>query len=118
VSIVDIKVVLHDPALGDLQVPTVGLSVADCRHDPCRLSGFEDDDNLIRLGALEVGLDEFVAPAPWRLDNRGTPSVGLLFDPGLELFGSAAQHIAADRIELPVAAEEPDHSLGLLKRLD
>ena len=42
----------------------------------------------------------------------------MLFDPGLELFGSAAQHIAADRIELLVAAEEPDHSLGLLKRLD
>jgi hypothetical protein len=95
VSIVDIEVVLYDPALGDLQMPTVGLSVADCRHDPSRLSGFEDDDNLIRLGALEVGLDEFVAPAPWRLDNRGIPSVGLLLDPGLELFGGAAQHIAS-----------------------
>jgi hypothetical protein len=36
----------------------------------------------------------------------------------LELFCGTAQHIAADRVELPVAVEEADHALGLLKRLD
>ena len=80
-AIVDIEVVLHDPALSDLQVPAACVSVADRRHDPCRLSGLEDDDNLIRLGALEVGLDKFVASALWRLDNHRAPSVGLLLDP-------------------------------------
>jgi hypothetical protein len=54
---------LHDPALGDLQVPAVGLSVTDSGHDLRRLSGLENDNDLIRLGASEVRLDKFVAPA-------------------------------------------------------
>jgi hypothetical protein len=36
----------------------------------------------------------------------------------LKLFGGDAQHTAADRIELPIAAEEAKQPLGLLKRLD
>jgi hypothetical protein len=71
---------LHDPALGDLQAPAVGLSVADCHHDPRRLSGLERDDKLIRLGALEVEFDKFVALALWRRDNQRASSVGLLTD--------------------------------------
>ena len=67
----DIKVVLRDPAVGDLKMPAVELLVADRRHDARRLSGFQDDDDLIRLGCLEVRVDEFVAPALWRLDIRG-----------------------------------------------
>ena len=118
VQIVDIKVVLHDPAVGDLKMPAIGLSITDRRHDPCRLSGLEDDDDLVGFGAFEVGLDKFVAPALWRFDNRRAPSVGLLLDPGLKLFGGAAQHIAAHRIDLPIAVEKANHALGLLKRLD
>jgi hypothetical protein len=109
---------LHDPALGDLQMPPVDLLVADCGHDPRRLPGFDDDDNLVRFGVSEIGLDKFVAPALWRLDDRRVPFLGLALHPGLELFGGVAQHIATDRIELPVAAKEPDHPLGLLERLD
>jgi hypothetical protein len=116
--VVDIEVVLHDPAVGDLQVPAVRLLVADRRHDPRRLSGFEDDDDLIRLGTLEVGFDKFVATTLRRLDDRSLPSVGLLLHPALELFSGGAQHIAADRIDLPVAVEEANHPLGLLERLD
>ena len=78
----------------------------------------ENDNDLIPLGALEVGLDKFVAPSLWRLDDRSIPCFGLLLDPALELLGNAAQHLAADRIDLPVAAEKADHPLGLLKRLD
>jgi hypothetical protein len=37
--------------------------------------GFEDDDDLIRLSAPEVGLDKFVATTLWRLGDRGMPSV-------------------------------------------
>ena len=116
--VVDIEVVLHDPAAGDLKVPAVHLLVADCRHDARRLSGFEDDDDLIRLGAAEVGLDKFVAAALGRLDDRSIPFAGLLLHPALELFSGAAQHIAADRIEVPVGIEKSDDPLGLLKRLD
>src|SRR5438552_11122362 len=78
----------------------------------------EDDYDLIRPGAPEVGLDEFVAATLWRLDDWGIPSVGLFLHPVLELFGGAAQHISADRIDPPVGVEKADHPLGLLKRLD
>ena len=110
--VVDIKVVLHDPAVGDLQMPAVRFSVADRRHDPRRLPSFEDDDDLIWFRASEVGLDEFVTAALWCLDDRSIPSGGLFLDPALKLFGRAAQHIAADRVELAVSIEEADDPLG------
>src|SRR5271154_2891825 len=115
--VVDIEVVLHHPTIGDLQMPAVDLLVADRRHDPRRFPAFEDDDDLIRFSALEVGFDKFVAPALWRLDDRCVPLIGPLLHPSLKLFGSPAQHIAADRIDLPIAAEKADHQLRLLKRL-
>jgi len=99
-------------------MPAVELLVADRRHDARRFSGFQDDNDLIRLGCLEVRVDEFVAPALWRLDNRSIPFVGLILDPALKLLGSAAQHIAADRIELPIGSEKANDPLGLLKWLD
>jgi hypothetical protein len=37
-SVVDIEVVLHDPAVCDLKMPAVCLLVADRRHDPRGLS--------------------------------------------------------------------------------
>jgi hypothetical protein len=43
--------------------------------------------------------------------------VGLFLHPVVELRGGAAQHISADRIDLPVGIEKTDHPLGLLKRL-
>jgi hypothetical protein len=109
---------LHDPAVGDLKMPAVCFPVADWRHDRRRLTGFEDDDDLIRLGAPEVGLDEFVVATLWRLDDWSIPSVGLFLHPVLELLGGAAQHISADRIDAPVGVEKADHQFGLLKRLD
>ena len=116
--VVDVEVVLHDPALGDLQVPAVRLLVADGGHDPGRLSGLEDDDDPVGPCALEVRLDKFVTPALWCLNNRGAPAFGLVLDPGLKLFGGIAQQVAADRIDVSVAVEEADHALGLLKWLD
>lgn len=116
--VVDVKVVLHDPAIRDLKMPAVELLVADRRHDARRLSGFQDDHDLIRLGCLEVRVDEFVAPALRRLDNRGVPFVGLILHPALKLLGGAAQDIAADRIEAPIGSEKAHDPLGLLKGLD
>src|SRR5215472_9960486 len=83
-----------------------------------RAGSLADDDDLIRFCSLEVRVDEFIAPAPWRLDNRGVPLVGLLLHPTLKLLGSAAQDIAADGVEVPMGIEEADDPLGLLKRLD
>ena len=88
-------------------MPAVELFVADRRHNARRFSGFQDDDDLIRLGCPEVSVDEFVAPALWRLDNWGVPFVGVILHPALKLLGGAAQHIAANRIELPIGSEKP-----------
>jgi hypothetical protein len=44
--------------VSDLKVPAVRLPVADCRHHARRLTGLEDDDDLIRLGVAEVGLPD------------------------------------------------------------
>src|SRR6267378_6341489 len=100
-------------------MPAVELLVADRRHDARRLSGFQDDDDLIRLGSLEVRVDEFVAPALWRLDNRGVPLVGLILHPALKLLCGAAQDIAADGTNLcaeiharqssPAGIARPEH---------
>src|SRR6266404_8868544 len=99
-------------------MPAVELLVADRCHNTCWFSGFQDDDDLIRLCSLEVRVDELVAPALWRLDNRGVPFVGLILHPGLKLLGGAAQDIAADRIEAPIGSEKAHDPLGLLKGLD
>ena len=58
--IVDTEVVLNDPAVGDLEIPAVGGLVADSNHDACRFARFEDDHNLVGLGPIKIGLDEFV----------------------------------------------------------
>src|ERR1700732_577483 len=43
VPVVDIEVVLNDPALRDLKVPSIRDLVADSNHDACGLARFEDD---------------------------------------------------------------------------
>src|SRR5260370_32863916 len=96
----------------------VELLVDDRCHNTRWFSGLQDDDDLIRLGSLEVRVDEFVAPALWRLNNRGVPLVGLILHPALKLLGGAAQDIAADRIEAPIGTEKADDPFGLLKWLD
>jgi len=103
--VVDIEVVLHNTAVGDLQMPTVSLLVADCRHDPRGFSRLQDNDDLIWPCALKVGVDKFVAPALRGVDDRGVPLAGLFLYPDLKLFGSTAQDIAAHRIEVPVNVE-------------
>jgi hypothetical protein len=47
VLVVDVKVILHDPTLRQLQVPA--LLCPDGNHDPGRLPGFENDNHLIVL---------------------------------------------------------------------
>src|SRR5580704_14002376 len=61
VSIVDVKVVLNDPALRDLKMPSVRDLIADGNHDARGLARFEDDYHGARLGSFEVRIDEFVA---------------------------------------------------------
>jgi hypothetical protein len=52
--VVDVKVILHDPALSQLAVPAVFFSDGD--HDPSRFRGSENDHHRIVLGMLKVGV--------------------------------------------------------------
>ena len=54
-GIVEVEVVLHHPALCDLQMPTILFRRANSRHDASRFSGFQDGYDLIRLRFAEYG---------------------------------------------------------------
>jgi len=96
----------------------VVLRFADGNHDARRLAGLEDYYDLIRLGASEVGSDEFVAAAGRSLNDWRAPLDRTILDPTLELLGDAPQQIAAHRVLLAVRAKKTDDPLGLLERLD
>jgi hypothetical protein len=69
-GVVDVEVVLNDPALGELQMPAVGGFVADGGDDARRLARFQHDDDRVGFGAFEIGFDKLVATALRRLQNR------------------------------------------------
>jgi hypothetical protein len=79
---------------------------------------FHDDDDLIRLGPAEVGLDECVPPTGRRLNDRRAPRLGLGLNPPLVLRGDVAEYRATHRILLSVGVEESYNPLRLLKRLN
>jgi hypothetical protein len=66
-GIVEVEVVLDDPALRHLEVPTIILLVAVSDQYPAWLTGSEDGYDLVRLGLLEVRVDEIVASSSRRL---------------------------------------------------
>jgi hypothetical protein len=79
---------LNDRSLRDLHMPPVHLVVADRSRDACRLVGFEDNHHCIsRARPLEVWIDEVIAPAVRRAQNRDLPLLCLPFQPLLELLG-------------------------------
>ena len=69
-GVVEIEIILNDPALGELQMPAVGGPVADGGHNSRRLTRLQHDDGCVGLGAFEIGLDELVATPLRRLQNR------------------------------------------------
>src|SRR5215831_12092693 len=54
IPVVDVKVVLNNPALRKLQVPSVRDFIADGGHDARGLASFEDDHDCIGLGPFEI----------------------------------------------------------------
>src|SRR5262249_49282351 len=70
VLVIDVKVVLNDPALRDLKMPSVHCLIADGNHDTRGLTRFEDDRHGAGLGSSEVRINEFVATALRRLYDR------------------------------------------------
>src|SRR6202048_5540718 len=98
VPVVDIEVVLNDPALRDLKVPSVRDLVADSNHDACGLARFEDDRHGIRLGVLEIRIDEFVTTALRGLHDRDVALRGSFLHPALKLVGDVAQGVSGHRV--------------------
>jgi hypothetical protein len=72
VPVVDVKVVLNDPALRALEVPSVRDLIADGSHDARGFSRFEDDHDCVGLGPVEIRVDEFVTTA------LGASTIGML----------------------------------------
>jgi hypothetical protein len=68
--IVDVKIVLNDPTLSDLEMPSIRDLIANSNHDARWLARFEDDYDCVRLGTFKVWIDEFVPTAIRRLDDR------------------------------------------------
>jgi hypothetical protein len=86
--VVNVKVVLHDPALRQLQMPTI--FGADRDPDPSRFPGFENHHHRIGLSLLKVGIDKVVAPPLRRIQNRDAPFFATVLDPVLKLLGDIA----------------------------
>lgn len=115
-GVLDIEVVLVDPAELHLQMPTVIFP--DGGHDGGRLTRFDDGHDLTGAGASEVALHEIVAPACGIFVNGYAPFLGAVLDPVVVLIGDIAQHLPAHGIDMATGPEEADGSLFLLKGLD
>jgi hypothetical protein len=116
VPVVDVEVVLHDPALSQLQMPA--LLCPDGNQDPGRFPGFEYHHYLISFGVLKVRIDKVIPSSLRGLQNGRVPFLAAVLDPVLKLLGDIAQAVASNPLALPIGIEEADHSFGLLKRLD
>jgi hypothetical protein len=114
--VVDVEVVLGDPAVSDLQMPSVLTS--DGNHDTSRLSCFKDDYDLVGLGSSEIRVNEFVATALRRFHDRNIALGCSLFHPALESFGNVSQGMASYWVKLAIRIEETYNPLGLLERLN
>jgi hypothetical protein len=70
VPVIDVKVVLNDPALGHLKMPSVRGLIADSSHDTRGFTRLEDDRHGAGLSSSEVRIDEFITTALRRLYDR------------------------------------------------
>ena len=116
--VIDVEVVLHDPSVCDLEMPSVGLAVADCGHDAGGFTRLEDHDDFIRLCSVEVGIDEVIAAALRSFDDWDAPLACLSLQPSLELLGNAPQRVPAHWVKLPIRIEEANDPLWLLEGLN
>jgi hypothetical protein len=114
--VVDVEVVLHDPALGQLQMPAVFR--ADRDHDPGRFPGFENHHYLIGLGLLKVWVDKVITSTRWCIQNGRLPFLATVLDPVLKLLGDIAQTISRHSLPLAIGIKETDDPLGLLEGLN
>lgn len=116
--VVEVDVAVRHPPLGELEVPPVVGRRADSRHDPSGLARLQDDHDFVGFGASEEPVDELIASSVGLGQDRNAPFASPRFDPGMVLVGDVAQQLPRNRVLVPVAREEPDHTFGLLERLN
>jgi hypothetical protein len=117
VAIVEVEVVLHNPALCQLQVPTVVLLFSDGDQNPCRFSCFQNDDDLVRWGVAKVGFHKLVASTFRSFQDGDVPFLRSVLHPVLKLLGDVSQHIPANGVLISIGAEESHNPFRLLKGL-
>ena len=98
VPVINVKVVLNDPTISDLKMPSVRNLVANSNHDARRLAGFEDDYDCVRLGSFKIWIDEFVTTALRRLHDRDVALGRPLLHPPLKLVGDVGQRVPCHRV--------------------
>src|ERR1700726_665532 len=85
VPVVNVKVVLNDPAISDLKMPSV-------------LAPFEDHYDCVRLGLFEIWIDEIVTTTLRRLHDRDVALGRSLLPPVLKLVGDVGQGVPCHRV--------------------
>src|ERR1700730_1464030 len=98
VPVVNVKVVLNDPAISDLKMPSVRDLIANSNHDARRLAPFEDHYDCVRLGLFEIWIDEIVTTALRRLHDRDVALGRSLLHPVLKLVGDVGQGVPCHRV--------------------
>jgi hypothetical protein len=99
-------------------VPAIVLLVPDGSENAGWFSCLEDDDQLVGFGLAKVRFDKLIPTTFGSIEDEGTPFLGTILHPIVELIGDLPQHIPAHRILIAILAEETHDSLGLLERLD
>src|SRR5208283_4186962 len=116
VAIVDIEIILVHPAPLHLQVPV--LLLADGGHDAGWFPRFDNGDDLIGRSFAKTRSEEIVAPL-FRIGlDFDLPLLRSVADPVVVLVGNLVQQVAAYRVDMAVAREEPDDPFRLLEGLD
>jgi hypothetical protein len=65
-----------------------------------------------------MGLEKVVASTCGSFQDGGLPFLGTILHPVVELVSNFPQQIPADTVLISIGAEESDHPLGLLERLN
>ena len=84
--IINIKVVLDDPALSQLQKPILFTAGSD--HDPSGFPRFENDDYLVGFGPSKEAIHKVIAPSLRSFQQRRAPFLATIFNPIAKLLSN------------------------------
>jgi len=119
VPVVQVKIVLVDPTLLQLQVGVVVVLSADGHQDAGRLSGFENQGDSVGFAVPQVLLSKIISALFLGCVQDGSaPFLGSILQPVLELIGDFRQGPPGHPSSLSIGIKKPKYSLWLLERLD